>query len=360
MRSFAKVCIAVALAGLAGCGAPKKTLPAYMTSSQAEHPKYPRGKYLVQTGMSTISQDDADARAKKLVSEAVSSQLQAETRSFMESSSVNGASTDKAKATEEIVVKTGFTRADLINIAERDRSGDEFYAVAVLDRARCESELGSAVAADLNSYSSYAEAAMKAYAAGRMGEFWTAAAKASEVRPALEASFIIRRAVLTRPAADEGKYTALRDGLAKNVADAFAKQLVIVRVDGAAEADLLKLTNTALQKMKLRVGDQKTCAAIAPEAQMFAAELVLEPEETCGEVQLGEKCEVRVQLRAAACSGGAEGRGGIPAGVAINASERAKAHRAAWQRVLQEQLVETAVREALKGAVTTGCGNSGC
>jgi hypothetical protein len=93
---------------------------------------------------------------------------------------------------------------------------------------------------------------------------------------------------------------------------------------------------------------------------MFAAELVLQPEESCSEGALGERCEVSVQMRAASCAGGAEGRGSIPPFRGVHPSDRARARKSAWGRVLTEKLVESAVKAALKGAITTTCSNAGC
>lgn len=361
MKTMSKLgLLLVAAAVLApACAAPKKNLPAYMTAS-AQHPKFPKSKFLVVVGESTISNDDADARAKKRLADNISSELQAETRSFMEATTTNGRADERQRVVEDIVIKTGFSRADLISIAERERSGDVFYSVAVLDRARADQELASANRADVLSYKHYAESAITAFAAARMGEFWTAAAKAGELGPAIAASFILRRAVLGGASADEAEHRVLQDSLLKAVAVAFSKQLVIVRIDGPSDSDLMKLTNEALHKLKLRVGDQKTCAAVGAEAQMFAAELVLQPEENCSEGSLGERCEVGVQIRAASCAGGAEGRGSIPKGKGVHPSDRARARKAAWGRVLTPDLVESAVKEALKGAITTTCSNAGC
>lgn len=361
MKSMSRGPALAVAALLVACGAPQKPLPPYMQSAVSDHPKFPRNRFIVEVGISTLSADDADLRAKRQVSERISADLRAQTSSYMEARSRNGVSHEQQRMTEQIVVRTGFERADLIGIVERERSGDSFYSVAVLDRVRTDEEMGKAKHGEIVQYKSYAETALSAWDARNMSEFWAALGKAAAVRPAVDASWIQRRAVLGRPSADEAAWVSLSDDLLKKAAVALSKQLVLIRLEGAVEAaDLLKLTNAAVQRMKLRVGDAKTCAAVGGDAQAYAAELVLQPEENCSEGSLGERCEVGVQLRAASCAGGAEGRGSIAPGRGVHPSDRARARKAAWTRVLTEQAVETAVKQALQGAIAAGCPNAGC
>jgi hypothetical protein len=86
---------------------------------------------------------------------------------------------------------------------------------------------------------------------------------------------------------------------------------------------------------------------------MDATELVLSAEESCGDGSLGPKCEVNVRLHARGCAGGGEGEGRIAQLRGAHTSDVLKAKAKAWEKVT-DQVVESAVREALRGTLSAG------
>ena len=84
-----------------------------------------------------------------------------------------------------------------------------------------------------------------------------------------------------------------------------------------------------------------------------ATQLEVDPEETCSEGSLGEKCEVTVHLLAQACAGGTSGAGTVAQVRGIHPSDREKARKSAWDKVTQ-QSIEAAVKDALKSAIQIG------
>ena len=175
---------------------------------------------------------------------------------------------------------------------------------------------------------------------------------------ALDATFIVRRALLGRPSEEEREFASARNALLKVAAESESHRVVEVRIEGAPAPQLLQLAVAAVRKLGLRVGENQTCAQVT-DHPAEAAELVLSPEETCSEGSLGEKCEVAVRLHARGCQGGGEGESRTAQMRGMNPSDRERARAAAWKRV-DAQVVEGAVGAALRSAQVVECSASGC
>jgi hypothetical protein len=325
-------------------------LPPYYTAVNVDHPRFPQSRYLTGVGLSGVTADDADERAKANVCAQISAQLESETSSFQQYTSRTGDTAERVSA--RISVRSSFDRADLIRIVERQKQGDTFYSYAALDRAATDRELAAAVTADLASFKSAAETAKSARAAQETGVFLTAASEAAKVRPRLDGSFIVRRAVARRPAAEETDYVALRNQLLALIEEARSRRVVGVVVKSSAATHLGDFTVNAVKRLGLRP-DSATCDKREKKDLTDATELAVDPEETCSEGSLGERCEVVVHLVAQACSGGTSGAGTVALVRGVHPSDRDKARKSAWDKVTP-QAVEAAVRDALKSTIQIG------
>jgi hypothetical protein len=344
MKKFA---LAICLA--AACGGPQvKPLPAWYTTANTDNPAFPQRRYLTAVGLSASSEDDADKRAMANVSAAISAQLQSETSSFQQYSSKTG---DSQLVTNNVSVRTSFERADLIHIVERQQQPGAFYSFAALDRAVADRELASAMSPDVTRFNASADAAKAADATQNTGAFSVAAADAGKLRTKLDAAFIVRRAVAGRPAEEEVAYVAQRNGLLTVLEQHRSRRVVGVVLKGG-NAHLNDFTINAIKRLGLRP-DNASCDKRDKAQLTDATELAVEPVENCSEGSLGERCEVSVRLTALACAGGTTGAGSIAMVRGVNPSDRDKARRAAWEKVTP-QLVEAAVRDALKSAMQLG------
>src|SRR3954469_1947368 len=102
MNKFAFV---ICLAAACG-GAQVKPLPAFYTVANVDHPRYPQRLFVTAVGISTLSAEDADQRAMANVSAAISAQLQSETSSFQQYSSMRGDTQESV--TSRVSVRTSF------------------------------------------------------------------------------------------------------------------------------------------------------------------------------------------------------------------------------------------------------------
>ena len=351
---------ALLLAALAVCGcATAPPLPAFFTSAGLDAPRFPRTRFIAEVGTSTTSAGDADAQAHAQVSGRISSRLSAETDDFLRASSARG---ESQTVTQRIHVTTSFAHDELIHVVQRDARDGTFYALAALDRAEADAALARDAQQDAVNFAAFADRALLARAQGNSGDFASAAREADKLRGALDAAFIERRAVRGEPCADEEKFRARRDRLLAAEADARTRRVVEIRIDGPGARDkLLKLAVAAVRKLGLRVAVGMKCEDASAWSAQDATELVLEPEEVCGEGELGERCEVSVRLHARGCgSGGGAGEGRIAQVRGLNPSDRDRARASAWKRVLTGPVVDAAVRDALKGAAYLSCDAAGC
>ena len=268
-------------------------------------------------------------------------------------------SKESQSATSEVTQRTHFERADLIAIVDRADSGGTFYARGALDRGHADAELQRAQAGELVSFNQFASAALQASQEGKPGDFATANGRCAGLIAPLDASFIVRRAVLGHVADDERQFLVARNALLKAAAEAESHRVIEVRVDGEPSPVLLEMAVSALRKLGLRVGENQTCAQVT-DHPAEATELVISPEENCGEGSLGEKCEVAVRLHARGCQGGGEGEGRTPQMRGIHPSDRDRAKAAAWKRITPETM-ESAVGQALRSAQVLECtSTAGC
>lgn len=341
--------IAIVILAAACSGAPVKPLPAYYNAANLDHPMYPRSRFITGPGLGS-SPELAEQNARANVSAQISASLQSETSSFQQYTSSTGNTAEAV--TSRVSVRSDFDRADLIRIVDRQQQGDTFYAFAALDRASTDRELANAASANLASFKSAAETASTADAAGDAGVFATAASEAAKIRPRLDSAFIVRRAVMGRPAADEATYVALRNELLKELEQHRAHRVVGVVLRNAGNGHLADFTVNAVKHLGLRP-DTASCEKRNKKDLTDATTLEVDPEETCSEGSLGERCEVTVHLVAQACSGGTTGEGTVALVRGVHPSDRDRARKSAWDKVTQ-QAVEAAVRDALKSAIQMG------
>lgn len=345
-----KLCLALAL-GLWGCpGVPVKPLPLYYTAANADHPKYPRSRYLTGVGLSTLSAQDADAHAANNIATQISAQLQSETSSFQEFSSARGDTAERV--TSKISVKADFKHLELVHPVEREQQGETFYSFSVLDRQQTDQVLAQAAEGNLVSFQAAVARALKSRKNGQGGEFSMAAASARKLRVDLDGMFVTRRVVLGRPADTEPDYLVSRNELLAAIEAAKARQVIGVRLKGASSAQLSDYTVNAVKDMGLRP-DRAACEERKADEMPDATELSIEPIENCMEGSLGERCEVGVHLSARGCGGGTAGEGIVSQVRGMHPSDREKARRSAWDKITQ-QVIEAAVRDALKSSVAIG------
>ena len=334
---------------LAACASAPVSFPAYFTAANAEHPRYPQARFIGGTGISSVSAEDAAARARENVVQQISTRLESETSSFQLYTTKRGAA---EAATGRVSVWSSFDRADLILLVDRANQGGTFYAYAVLDRAAADRELAAAMSAELTTFRAAAESARKSRGQQDNGGFGTAASEAIRIRPRIDSAFIVRRAVTGQPAPDEADYVAARNQLLATIEEARGRRVVGVVLKNAGAGQLADLTASAVRRLGLRP-DAAGCAARDKKDLTDATQLEVAPEERCSEGSLGERCDVIVRLIAQACAGGLSGAGTVATVRGVHPSDREKARRSAWDKVTA-QAVEAAVRDALKGTVLAG------
>ncbi len=335
---------------VAGCsGAQVVPPPPYYTAVNVEHPRYPHSRFVTGPGFGN-TQEMADQKAQQNVSAQISSELQSETTSFQQYTSKTGDTSESA--TNRVSVRSNFDRADLIAVVDRVQQGDTCYAYAALDRAAANRELSAAASADLASFRAAAENAKTARDAHDTGVFSTAAAEAARLRPRLDSSFILRRAVTGRPAEGEAEYVAQRNELLGLIEQARAHRVVGVVLKNAGNGHLGDFAVNAVKHLGLRP-DGASCEKREKKDLTDATQLEVDPEENCSEGSLGERCEVVVHLTAQACMGGTSGAGTVALVRGVHPSDRDKARKAAWDKVTP-QAIEAAVRDALKSALQIG------
>src|SRR5882762_4970153 len=319
---------------LAACASAPPSFPAYYTAANAEHPRYPQARFIAGTGISSVSAEDAAARATENVVQQISTRLESETSSFQLYTTKGGAA---EAATGRVSVWSSFDRADLILLVDRANQGGTFYAYAVLDRGAADRELAAAMSAELTTFRAAAE---------------SAASEAIRIRPRIDSAFIVRRAVTGQPAPEEAEYVAARNQLLATIEEARGRRVVGVVLKNAGAGQLADLTASAVRRLGLRP-DAAACAARDKKDLTDATQLEVAPEERCSEGSLGERCDVIVRLTAQACAGGLSGAGTVATVRGVHPSDREKARRSAWDKVTA-QAVEAAVRDALKGTVLAG------
>jgi hypothetical protein len=334
---------------LVACASAPVSLPAYYTAVDSEHPRYPRARFIAGRGISSVSAEDAGARAKENVLLQISTRLESETSSLQLYTTKGGSA---ETATSRVSVRSSFERADLIRLVDRASQGGTFYAYAVLDRAAADRDLAAAMSADLTAFRAAAESASKARAGRDNSAFKTAATGAIRIRPRIDFAFIVRRAVTGRPAPEEPEYVAARNQPLATIEEARGRRVVGVVLKNAGAGRLADFAASAVRPLLLRP-DSAGCAAREKKGLTDATQLEVVPEERCSEGSLGERCEVVVRLTAQACAGSLHGAGTIATVRSVHPSDREKARRSAWDKVTA-QAVEAAVRDALKGTVLGG------
>ena len=345
-----RAALVAVLFALVGCaGSAPRPRPAWSKASEPDVPAYPRGRFITAVGSSTVSVEEALGRARANAVQQVSSQIQVEVEHW--ASETNG--TEASKYLEKIRASSTFTHAELIRVVEQAKAEESFYALAVLDRAEAEAALARDGASDEAHFQAAARRALEAREGRRSGESAAAADEALATLPAVESSYLVRRAVLRAVSPSEAAHNSLRTSLIALQVAMKTRRVVDIRLGSGTYPALLQRAVAAVKRLGLRVAEGKGCDAQTSDAQLDATELVLTPEETCGDGSFGPKCEVSIRLYARGCSGGAEGEGRISQlkGAHTTDPERAKAK--AWEKVT-DQVVESAVRDALKGTITAG------
>jgi hypothetical protein len=337
---------------LAVACASAKPLPAYVTNPI--DPKFPSARFIVEYGTSTVSAGDAELIARAKIAQDLKSEISAEVRSYV--GQLEGK--ESQRASDEIVQRTSFERNDLVRPVDAQQVNGTFYSRVALERGHADAEYARAQSSDLTGFSKYAELALQAAKEGKTGDFATAHSRAQHLIPQLDSSFVMRRSILGHPSDDERQFVLTRVLLQKAAADIDTHRVVVIRVEGLPSPLLMQLAVAAVRKLGPRVGEDQTCAQL-PEHQAEATELVLSPEETCGESTLGERCVIAIRLHARGCTGSGDGEGRIGPMPGIHPSDRDRARAAAWKRVTPDA-VELAVGQALRGAQVVGCSGAGC
>ena len=343
----------VLAAAIACAGTPAKPLPGYMVNAAAaDNPRYPRARYLVAVGISSASFEDAAAKAQAEIAAQISAQVQSEVASFQGFVAGSG---ESERVTQNISVKSAWKHAELILVVEREQRRGAYYAYAVMDRAEADQAIARDQEPEQQRFQLAVQAALDARKAGRVGDFWTAERGARGAQPAVEASWLLRRALMARPAPGEAEYRQARTALETALAEARARRVVDVVLQGAADQRLVEYAMKAVRGLGIGHVETKGCEArrAGGEQLLDATELLLAPRETCSQGSLGEKCEVQAQIVARGCASGGVGEGTVAAVKAIHPSDGDKARKAAWAKVTY-QAVDAAVRDALKGAVAIG------
>jgi hypothetical protein len=333
---------------LLGCAA-EKPLPPWYTAVDVDHPRFGRARFITGVGLSSLSADDADARAKAAVGNSISSNVESELSSFQQLTSAAGTA---ETFTQRVSITSEFGRADLIQVIERARQGRMFYSFAALDRDATARELAAQANADLATFRTAAGTAKQALAEREMGVFGSAAGEAQRLQARLDASFVVRRAIVGHASAAEADYVPVRNELLSGIEGARARRVVGVLFSKGAAGHLGDLAINAVKNLGIRP-DAKACKDRDAAGRPDATELAIEPEESCREGPLGERCEIVVHLIAQACSGHASGAGTVPQVRGVHPNDPEKARRSAWDKVTA-QAVEAAVRDALKSAIAIG------
>ena len=341
---------ALALICSAGCAsAPVKPLPAYLRASEPVVPRFPRSQFIAAVGTSTKTPEEAVQRARAGAVQQVSSQIQVEIEHW--ASEAQG--TEASRFLEKIRSTSAFVHAELIRVAEQAELEGTFYALAILDRAEAEAALARDAAADESRFRAAADRALLARAEHKAGEFAVASSEAQAALPGVESSYVVRRAVLRGRSPSEAAHVQLRTSLIQALVEAHSRRFVDIRLALGENPALMQRAVAAVKRLGLRVAEGRGCDAQAEEARLDATELVLTPEESCGDGSFGPKCEVNIRLHARGCSGGGEGEGRIAQLRGAHTTDRERARAKAWEKVT-DQVVESAVREALRGTLSSG------
>ena len=224
----------------------------------------------------------------------------------------------------------------------------------MLDRGEGEAALARDAAADEQRFSAAAERALMARHERKAGEFSSAAAEAQQALAVVESSFVVRHALLRARSPAEREHVSMRNALIAALVEARARRVVDVRMEGAGNSKLLARAVAAVKRLGLRVAEGKGCSRAGSDTdQVDATELVLMPEESCGESSLGPLCKISVRVHARGCAGGAEGEGRVAQQKGAHSTDPERARARAWEGVT-EQLVDSAVQEALRGTLSAG------
>src|SRR6267143_1066127 len=242
---------------LAACASARLSFPAYYTAANSEHPRYPRARFIAGTGISSVSAEDAGARAKENVLQQISTRLESETSSFQLYTTRGGVA---ETATSRVSVRSSFERADLIRLVDRASQSGTFYAYAVVDRAAADRELTAAMSADLATFRAAAESARMARADHDNGALETAATGAIRIRPRIDSAFIVRRAVTGQPAPEEPEYVSARNELLATIEEARGRRVIGVVLKNAGGGQLADFAASAVRRLGLRP-DSAGCAA---------------------------------------------------------------------------------------------------
>jgi len=178
---------------------------------------------------------------------------------------------------------------------EREQQGDTFYSFAALDRAATDRELGAEVSADLASFRAAARTPVAPAPRATRGVLHCSE-RSHGGAPEAGASFIVRRAVAGRPAAEEPDYVQLRNQLLTLLAEARSRGMVGVLVKSSGNTHLADLRRQlreepgdAARRRRLREAARSANLTDATQLQWI-------PRRTAAEGSLGEKWRGHVHL----------------------------------------------------------------
>ena len=130
IRSLTAAAVLVAAVVMSGCN----SAPAVQTAPQAT---YPEAMYLVATGTSPDSFEDAENRARTAIAAQIRSTLASQTTSDIRSDNVDGLESYESSTQQTMRQDTAFSHAELIHVdlASRREKGGNFHVVAYLKRS---------------------------------------------------------------------------------------------------------------------------------------------------------------------------------------------------------------------------------
>ncbi|MBI5497369.1 MAG: hypothetical protein HY904_20310 [Deltaproteobacteria bacterium] len=305
------------VAVLAAC-ASGKTGPRYTDAAELPphladpvkhpHPDCPAGRGLPAVGRSVTSPDEARIRALNAVAANVSSQVQGVIRDQQKLVIAHGQASSTTSLEQRIEQRAAFSHAELVRVVGGvERHGEEWFALACLDRARAATVLDEETAAPLQVVTLSVDRARTAAAAQDATAFATARAEAVEAATRVFPLLAQRRVILDDATAGQRMET-LQQGMAtlRELASTLRNKVrVVLAVEAPALAEnargvLGDRVRNALTAMRIPVVMQ-AAPGCAPEASHA---LTLHAEPGCGWGSLGHTCKPAVSLKGTACDTG--------------------------------------------------------
>lgn len=359
---------AVAVALAAGCAKRTPTpsytdardLPPYLQDPRLHpHPQCPPTRGLAGVGRSVDAPEQARDRAVASVAASVASRVESVLRDDSQLRSVNGAEQDVTVIEQSITQRAAFSHAELVRtVGGIERHGDEWFALACLDRVGAAKVLDEELAAPLQAFALALERAQAAASAKDPAAFATARAEADRAAVTALPLLAQRRAILDDVSASQRAH-ALGEAMAtlRTLASAFRTALrVTLHLDAQGlDAGSAAAVGERVRSALARAGVQ----APLVEAQGCGGEashaLTLRMERGCRWGSLGHTCAVSLALKGEDCAHGT-GMFDSPFPVELKGSST-RSQEAATQRALKALDEDGALRgwlSPLLGGMASG------